>query len=95
MAAVELMVGDGSEVSLDELTTALMRRAILDRAVGIMLFHHKVDWDLEFSGIEIGLTQKLVRPCKAVGVRLLDTFVVCGGAWASLRRRECRRHSRR
>jgi DNA repair protein RadC len=68
--------------------TALIRRAILDRAVGIMLFHHMVDGSLELGDIDIGLTQRLVRPCKAVGVLLLDTFVVCGGAWASLRRKK-------
>jgi DNA repair protein RadC len=82
-----LRVGDGSKETLDELTTALLRQAILDRAVGIMLFHHKVGGDLEFGDIETGLTQRLVRPYKAVGVRLLDTFVVCGEVWASLRRK--------
>jgi DNA repair protein RadC len=83
----ELMVGDGSKETLDDLTTALLRQAILDRAVGIMLFHHKVGGVLEFGGIEIGLTQRLVKPCMAVGVRLLDTFVVSGGSWVSLRRK--------
>jgi DNA repair protein RadC len=87
IARRELVVRDGSKETLDELTTALLRQAILDSAVGIMLFHHKVGGDLEFGDIDTGLTQRLVRPCKSVGVRLLDTLVVCGEVWASLRRK--------
>jgi DNA repair protein RadC len=55
-----------------------------------MLFHHKVNGDLDFGWIEIGLTQKLVGPCAAAGVPLLDTFVVSNGCWVSLRKKSPR-----
>jgi DNA repair protein RadC len=80
----ELSIGDRSNVPFDDLTTAVRRRALLDSAAGIMLFHQP-SGELVIGRIEVELTRRMVGPCAAAAVPLLDTFVVGDGGWISLR----------
>jgi DNA repair protein RadC len=81
----ELSIEDRDAVPFDDLTTAVLRRALHDSAAGIMLFHHQPSGELVLGWIEVELTRRLVGPCAAAAVPLLDTFVVGDGGWISLR----------
>lgn len=83
IAVHELSLGTRTQAPVD--AGELFRRAVLDRAAGVLLFHNHPSGDLEPSRDDIDLTRRLVRGGQLVGVSVLDHLLVAGGRWLSLR----------
>jgi DNA repair protein RadC len=63
----------------------VFRTALLDDAVGLIVFHNHPSGRLEPSRDDIELTRRLVRGGDTVGISVLDHLVVAGSRWMSLR----------
>jgi len=63
----------------------LFRRALLDGASGLLLFHNHPSGVLEPSADDRLLTRRLVEAGSAIGLPVLDHLIVAGPAWISLR----------
>jgi len=83
LALHELSLGTRNQAPVD--AAELFRRAVLDRAAGVLLFHNHPSGDLEPSRDDLDLTRRLVRGGQVVGVSVLDHLLVAGGRWLSLR----------
>ena len=83
LAIHELSLGTRNHAPVD--AGELFRRALLDRATGVLLFHNHPSGDLEPSKDDLDLTRRLVRGGQVVGVSVLDHLVVAGSRWLSLR----------
>lgn len=79
----ELTVGTRNQAPVD--AGDLFRRAVLDRASGVILFHNHPSGDLTPSRDDTELTRRLVRGGRVVGVEVLDHIMVAGPRWLSLR----------
>jgi len=79
----ELSLGTRNQAPVD--AAELFRRAVLDRAAGVLLFHNHPSGDLEPSRDDLDLTRRLARGGQLVGVSVLDHILVAGGRWLSLR----------
>jgi len=79
----ELTLGTRNQAPVD--AGELFRLAVLDRAMGLLLFHNHPSGDLEPSRDDLELTRRLVRGGAVVGVAVLDHLIVAGGRWLSLR----------
>jgi DNA repair protein RadC len=62
------------------------RRALLDHAAGLLVFHNHPSGDPAPSVDDLELTRRLANAGETVGIRLLDHLVVAGNRWLSLRR---------
>ena len=87
LAMHELSLGTRNQAPVD--AAELFRRAVLDRAAGVLLFHNHPSGDLEPSRDDLDLTRRLVRGGQVVGVSILDHLLVAGGRWLSLRSARC------
>ncbi|MCU0234371.1 MAG: DNA repair protein RadC [Thermoanaerobaculales bacterium] len=83
LAIHELSLGTRNQAPVD--AAELFRRAVLDRAAGLLLFHNHPSGDLEPSRDDLDLTRRLARGGQVVGVSVLDHILVAGGRWLSLR----------
>lgn len=83
LALHELSLGTRNQAPVD--AAELFRRAVLDRASGVLLFHNHPSGDLEPSRDDLDLTRRLARGGQLVGVAVLDHLLVAGGRWLSLR----------
>jgi len=63
----------------------LFRRALLDGASGVILFHNHPSGVLEPSVDDRLLTRRLAGAGSALGLPVLDHLIVAGPAWLSLR----------
>ena len=63
----------------------LFRRALLDEAVGVVLYHNHPSGDLEPSRDDLELTRRLVEGGRVLAVQVLDHLVVAASRWLSLR----------
>jgi DNA repair protein RadC len=79
----ELTHGTRSQAPVD--ASELFRRALLDDAVGLLLYHNHPSGDLDPSMDDLALTKRLVRAGEVVGLRVLDHVIVAGARWLSLR----------
>lgn len=79
------------EVSLGTRTQApvdpaeVFRRALLDDAAGMVVFHNHPSGELEPSRDDLGLTRRLVDGGSVLGVPVHDHLIVAGGRWLSMR----------
>lgn len=78
-----LTVGTRTQAPVD--TAEVFRRALLDDAAGLVLFHNHPSGDLDPSRDDLALTRRLVRAGETVGITVLDHLVVAGSRWLSLR----------
>jgi len=63
----------------------VFRRALLDDAAGLVVYHNHPSGELEPSRDDLGLTRRLVDAGGVLGVPVLDHLIVAGGRWLSLR----------
>lgn len=63
----------------------VFRRALLDEAAGVVLFHNHPSGDLEPSRDDLELTRRLVEGGRLLSVQLLDHVIVAASRWLSLR----------
>jgi len=78
-----LAVGTRRQAPVD--VGELFRKALLDSASGLLLFHTHPSAGLTPSTDDIELTRRLVQGGAVVGVSILDHFIVAGSRWLSLR----------
>lgn len=78
-----LTVGTRTQAPVE--TAEVFRRALLDDAAGVVLFHNHPSGDLDPSRDDIALTRRLVRAGDTMGVSVLDHLIVAGARWLSLR----------
>jgi DNA repair protein RadC len=78
-----LSVGTRTQAPVD--TAEVFRRALLDDAAGLVLFHNHPSGDLDPSRDDLVLTRRLVRAGETMGVSVLDHLIVAGCRWLSLR----------
>jgi DNA repair protein RadC len=83
LALHELTLGTRTQAPVDG--AELFRIALLDRAVGVVLFHNHPSGDLEPSRDDLELTRRLVRGGEVVGVAVHDHLIVADARWLSLR----------
>jgi DNA repair protein RadC len=83
LALHELTLGTRNQAPVD--AAELFRLAVLDRAVGLLLFHNHPSGDLDPSRDDLDLTRRLVKGGQVVGVSVLDHLIVAGARWVSLR----------
>jgi DNA repair protein RadC len=79
----ELTRGTRNQAPVDP--AEVFRRALLDDASGLLVFHNHPSGDLDPSRDDIGLTKRLVDAGKTLGVPVHDHLIVAGGRWLSLR----------
>lgn len=65
----------------------LFRRALMDDAAGVILFHNHPSGHPEPSLEDLELSRRLADGGRAIGIEVLDHLIVAGGAWTSLRSR--------
>lgn len=63
----------------------VFRRALLDEAAGLVLFHNHPSGDLEPSRDDLELTRRLVEGGRMLSVQVLDHVIVAASRWLSLR----------
>ena len=63
----------------------LFRRALLDDAAEVLVFHNHPSGDLDPSRDDLALTRRLVDAGRAIGVALVDHLLVAECRWLSLR----------
>lgn len=70
---------------------AVLKRALLEDAAGIILFHTHPSGDPTPSAEDVAFTRRMREAAEVVGVRLVDHLILGnGGRWTSLERRgEC------
>jgi DNA repair protein RadC len=78
-----LTVGTRNQAPVDAME--LFRRALLDEAAGLLLFHNHPSEVLDPSRDDMDLTRRLVKAGVVVGVPVLDHLIVAGARWLSLR----------
>jgi len=78
----KLTLGTRSQAPVD--AAEVFRRALLDDAVGMLLFHNHPSGDLDPSRDDLVLTQRLVQAGAVVGIRVVDHVIVAGARWLSL-----------
>jgi DNA repair protein RadC len=78
-----LTLGTRTQAPVD--TAEVFRRALLDDAAGLVLYHNHPSGDLDPSRDDLALTRRLVRAGETVGVTVLDHLIVAGARWLSLR----------
>lgn len=78
-----LTAGTRTQAPVD--TAEVFRRALLDDAAGLVLFHNHPSGDLDPSRDDLALTRRLVRAGNTMGVTVLDHLIVAGSRWLSLR----------
>jgi len=83
LAIHELTLGTRTQAPVDG--AELFRLALLDRAIGVLLFHNHPSGELEPSRDDLELTRRLVMGGQLVGVSVHDHLIVAGGRWLSLR----------
>lgn len=83
LAIHELTLGTRTQAPVDG--AELFRLALIDRAVGVLLFHNHPSGDLEPSRDDLDLTRRLVRGGQFVGVSVHDHLIVADNRWLSLR----------
>jgi DNA repair protein RadC len=64
----------------------LFRRALLDDAAGVLVFHNHPSEDPLPSADDVELTRRLVAAGEVIGIQVLDHLVVAGANCRSLRR---------
>lgn len=79
----ELSVGTKRQAPVD--AAELFRRALVDGASGVLLFHNHPSGTLEASADDRRLTRRLVAAGSTVGVPVLDHLVIADARWLSLR----------
>jgi DNA repair protein RadC len=79
----ELTRGTRNQTPVDP--AEVFRRALLDDAAGLLVFHNHPSGDLDPSRDDIGLTNRLVEAGKTIGIPIHDHLIVAGGRWLSLR----------
>jgi len=66
---------------------AILKRALLQDAAGLILFHTHPSGDPTPSAEDVAFTRRMVEAGDLLGVRLIDHLVIGGcGRWVSLRR---------
>ncbi len=83
IAVHELTNGTRNQAPVDP--AELFRRAVLDRAAGVLAFHNHPSGDPEPSSDDLALTRRLAAAGHHIGVSLLDHLVVGGQRWISIR----------
>jgi DNA repair protein RadC len=78
-----LTVGTRTQAPVD--TADVFRRALLDDAAGLVLFHNHPSGDLDPSRDDLALTRRLVKAGNTMGITILDHLIVAGSRWLSLR----------
>lgn len=81
------VLADGSATMAPVDARALVRRAILHDATGVVLAHNHPSGDPEPSPDDVATTRTVARACEAAGLRLLDHLVIAGSRWVSLAER--------
>lgn len=79
----ELTHGTRSQAPVDP--AEVFRRALLDDANGVLVFHNHPSGDLDPSRDDLGLTRRLVEAGRMLGVPVHDHMIVAGARWLSLR----------
>jgi len=79
----ELSRGTRTQAPVD--TAELFRVALLDDAVGVLLFHNHPSGELVPSRDDVDLTRRLAEAGRALGVAVHDHIIVAGARWVSLR----------
>ena len=79
----ELTRGTRTQAPVDP--AEVFRRALMDDAAGMVVFHNHPSGDLEPSRDDIGITRRLVDGGGLLGVPVHDHLIVAGGRWLSLR----------
>lgn len=79
----EMWEGTRNHVSVDP--AEVFRTALFDDAAGVILFHNHPSGELRASADDLQLTRRLVRGGQAVGIEILDHFIIAGPNWVSLR----------
>ena len=79
----ELTHGTRNQAPVDP--AEVFRRALLDDAAAVLVFHNHPSGDLEPSHDDMGLTRRLVDAGKMLGLPVHDHLIVAGGRWLSLR----------
>jgi DNA repair protein RadC len=83
LASHRLTVGTRTQAPVD--TAEVFRRALLDDAAGLVLYHNHPSGDLDPSRDDLALTRRLARAGDTMGVTVLDHLIVAGSRWLSLR----------
>jgi DNA repair protein RadC len=83
MALHRLAVGTRRQAPVD--VGELFRKALLDGASGLLLFHNHPSAGLSPSADDVALTRRLVEGGSVVGVAVLDHLIVADSKWLSLR----------
>lgn len=78
---------DGGPDSVPLSPRAVVLRALLVGAAGVVLAHNHPSGDVSPSRSDIDVTHALAIALQAVDVRLLDHLVLAAGAWTSMRER--------
>lgn len=79
----EVALGTRNQAPVD--VGELLRRALLDGAAGLLLFHNHPSGELSPSEDDLRLTRRVAAAGDAVGVPVLDHVIVAGTHWLSLR----------
>lgn len=79
----ELSAGTRRHAPVD--AAELFRRALLDGASGVLLFHNHPSGSPEASADDRLLTRRLAAAGATLGVPVLDHLIVAGARWVSLR----------
>jgi DNA repair protein RadC len=83
IALHELTNGTRSQAPVDP--AELFRRAVLDRAAGVLAFHNHPSGDPEPSHDDLALTRRLAAAGHHIGVSVLDHLIVGEQRWISIR----------
>jgi DNA repair protein RadC len=79
----ELTLGTRNQAPVDP--AEVFRRALLDDASGLVVFHNHPSGDLDPSRDDIGLTKRLADAGRVLGIAVHDHLIIAAGRWLSLR----------
>lgn len=79
----EVSVGTRTQAPVDP--AEVFRRALIDDAAAMLVFHNHPSGELEPSRDDLGLTRRLVDGGSVLGVAVHDHLIVAGSRWLSLR----------
>jgi DNA repair protein RadC len=79
----EVTLGTRTQAPVDP--AEVFRRALLDDAAALVVFHNHPSGELEPSRDDLGLTRRLVDGGSVLGVAVHDHLIVAGARWLSLR----------
>ena len=85
IAEHQLSIGTRRQAPVEP--SELFRRALMDDAASVILFHNHPSGHAEPSLEDLDLTRRLAKGGRSVGIDVLDHLIVAGSTWTSLRSR--------